>query len=409
MASTRIFILMNSTLMPVFLDYHSTTPVDPAVLEAMMPFFNEHFGNPASRSHPYGWKASEAVELARKHVAQLINARPEEIIFTSGATEALNLAIKGLAEKLSHKGRHIIASSTEHNAVLDPLKWLAKKNYEVTLLPVDKNGLLDPGQLEQACRPDTILCLTMWANNETGVIQDLDSIGEICNKKGIAFVCDATQAAGKIEMDAPAKKIDLLALSAHKMYGPKGTGALYVAKNEKKLKPEAIIHGGGHEQGLRSGTLNVTGIVGFGAAALRAKDCSDDMVRIAELRDKFESEILTQVELSSVNGAAGTRLPTVTNILVKHVDSQAVMTRLRTKLAISSGSACSSSDPSPSHVLLAMGLTHEEAKGSFRISLGRPTTEEEMTNAARWLIAAIEEHRAQSPVWQMYKSGMKLA
>lgn len=395
--------------MPVFLDYHSTTPVDPAVLEAMMPFFNEHFGNPASRSHPYGWKASEAVELARKHVAQLINARPEEIIFTSGATEALNLAIKGLAEKLSHKGRHIIASSTEHNAVLDPLKWLAKKNYEVTLLPVDKNGLLDPGQLEQACRPDTILCLTMWANNETGVIQDLDSIGEICNKKGIAFVCDATQAAGKIEMDAPAKKIDLLALSAHKMYGPKGTGALYVAKNEKKLKPEAIIHGGGHEQGLRSGTLNVTGIVGFGAAALRAKDCSDDMVRIAELRDKFESEILTQVELSSVNGAAGKRLPTVTNILVKHVDSQAVMTRLRTKLAISSGSACSSSDPSPSHVLLAMGLTHEEAKGSFRISLGRPTTEEEMTNAARWLIAAIEEHRAQSPVWQMYKSGMKLA
>lgn len=395
--------------MPVFLDYHSTTPVDPAVLEAMMPFFNEHFGNPASRSHPYGWKASEAVELARKHVAQLINARPEEIIFTSGATEALNLAIKGLAEKLSHKGRHIIASSTEHNAVLDPLKWLAKKNYEVTLLPVDKNGLLDPGQLEQACRPDTILCLTMWANNETGVIQDLDSIGEICNKKGIAFVCDATQAAGKIEMDAPAKKIDLLALSAHKMYGPKGTGALYVAKNEKKLKPEAIIHGGGHEQGLRSGTLNVTGIVGFGAAALRAKDCSDDMVRIGKLRDKFESEILTQVELSSVNGAAGKRLPTVTNILVKHVDSQAVMTRLRTKLAISSGSACSSSDPSPSHVLLAMGLTHEEAKGSFRISLGRPTTEEEMTNAARWLIAAIEEHRAQSPVWQMYKSGMKLA
>lgn len=395
---------------PIYLDYHATTPVDVRVLEAMMPYFSEKFGNPASRSHPYGWQASEAVEIARTRVAELISVSKEEIYFTSGATEGLNMAIKGLAENLSSKGKHIITVSTEHSAVLDPLNWLAKKGYEVLKLNVDHLGLIDLEQLKNSIRIDTIMVVVMWANNETGLIQDIKSIGEICSHLAIAFVCDATQAVGKIPIAPKDHGVDILVMSAHKMYGPKGCGAIYISKNEKKLKPDALIHGGGHEMGYRSGTLNVPGIVGLGAASkLIAEFSFKDMSDIEMLRSKFESIIFSSVEEVEINGSSAHRLPTVSNLKVLHVDSQAVMTKLRTKLSISSGSACSSANPSPSHVLLAMGLSASEAKGSFRISLGRPTTMKEIEIAAGWLSEAINEYRSQSPVWQMFKQGINMS
>lgn len=395
---------------PVYLDYHATTPVDERVLAAMMPYFSEKFGNPASRSHPYGWQASEAVEMARARVANLISVKKEELYFTSGATEGLNMAIKGLAENLSAKGKHIITVSTEHHAVLDPLNWLSKKGYEIIKLQVDHFGLIDIEQLKNSIRNDTVMVIVMWANNETGVIQDIKSIGEICSKHGIAFVCDATQAAGKIPIVPKENEIDILVMSAHKMYGPKGSGAIFISKNEKKIKPDALIHGGGHEMGYRSGTLNVPGIVGLGAASeLHNAISFTELSRMEILRNRFESIVISSVEEVEINGSSEHRLPTVSNLKVLHVDSQAVMTKLRTKIAISSGSACSSADPSPSHVLLSMGLSVAEAKASFRISLGWPTTEEEIEMAAGWLGEAINDYRIQSPVWQMFKQGINIS
>ncbi|MEO6131056.1 MAG: cysteine desulfurase family protein, partial [Saprospiraceae bacterium] len=252
---------------PIYLDYHATTPVDPRVLEVMLPYFTKNFGNPASRSHPFGWKANEAVEIARKQVADLLKVIPQDIFFTSGASEGLNMAIKGLAESLSYKGKHIISFTTEHHAVLDPLSWLSSKGYDITLLPVNKDGMPDIDQLRSSVRKDTIMVIAMWANNETGVINDMNVIGEVCRDKGVPLVCDATQAVGKIEVHPNDSGIDILILSAHKMYGPKGAGAVYIGRKGKKLKPEPLIHGGGHEEGFRSGTLNVPAIVGLGAAA----------------------------------------------------------------------------------------------------------------------------------------------
>lgn len=395
--------------MPVYLDYHATTPVDARVLESMLPWFTRDFGNPASRSHVYGWKASEAVEIARSQVADLLNTDSKSIIFTSGSTEGLNMAIKGLAENSGHIGKHIITVATEHHAVLDTIDWLNRKGYELSILPVDGNGILDIEHLRNTIRNDTIMVIVMWANNETGVVQDIKEIGLLCHQAGVPLVCDATQAAGKIDIDLVKIPVGMLAISAHKMYGPKGVGALYINPS-MKVKPAALIHGGGHERGYRSGTLNVPGIVGLGSAsALRKENLLGDRDRLLQLRDQFEKSILTALEEVSANGHVCDRLHTVSNLKVRFVDSQAVMSRFRSDLAISSGSACSSANPEPSHVLLAMGLTPAEAKGSFRISLGVPTTLAEIEIAARIFIEAVEAERAQSPVWQMFKQGMDVS
>ncbi len=395
--------------MPVYLDYHATTPVDARVLESMLPWFTRDFGNPASRSHAYGWKASEAVEIARSQVADLLNTDSKSIIFTSGSTEGLNMAIKGLAENSGHIGKHIITVATEHHAVLDTIDWLNRKGYELSILPVDGNGILDIEHLRNTIRNDTIMVIVMWANNETGVVQDIKEIGLLCHQAGVPLVCDATQAAGKIDIDLVKIPVGMLAISAHKMYGPKGVGALYINPS-MKVKPAALIHGGGHERGYRSGTLNVPGIVGLGSAsALRKENLLGDQDRLLQLRDQFEKSILTALEEVSANGHVCDRLHTVSNLKVRFVDSQAVMSRFRSDLAISSGSACSSANPEPSHVLLAMGLTPAEAKGSFRISLGVPTTLAEIEIAARIFIEAVEAERAQGPVWQMFKQGMDVS
>lgn len=401
---------MRDSAAPVYLDYHATTPVDPRVLEVMWPWFSQYFGNPASRSHSFGWQAAEAVDIARTQVAQLLHADAKEIIFTSGATEALNLAIKGHAEAFASHGKHIITITTEHHAVLDALAWLSSKGYEVTKLEVNASGQLDLQKLQDALTDQTILVVAMWANNETGVLHDIPAIGAICRQAGVTLLCDATQAAGKLDINPAHAGVDMLAFSAHKMYGPKGVGALYINQAFYRVKPVPLIHGGGHEMGLRSGTLNVPGIVGFGAAAvMRMKEMKSDEIRIRDHRDHFEAGLLAAVEEAYVNGDLNGRLPTVSNIRVTGVDSQAVMSRFRTRLAISAGSACSSAHPEPSHVLLAMGLTVAQAKGSFRISFGAPTTREEVTLAIEWLTTSIAEERNQSPLWQLFTQGVDIS
>jgi cysteine desulfurase len=401
---------VSATHHPIYLDYHATTPVDPGVVEAMLPWFTDHFGNPASRSHSYGWQASEAVELSRKQVADMIYVDQKDILFTSGSTEGLNMAIKGLAEASTHIGKHIVTIVTEHHAVLDPVNWLQRKGYEISIITVNATGLIDLDQLRVTIRKDTVMVIVMWANNETGVIQEMEEIGVICKNANVPLISDATQAAGKINIDPISIGADIISLSAHKMYGPKGVGALFINQSSLKVKPAPLIHGGGHEKGYRSGTLNVPGIVGFGVASqMRSKQMSVDELKIRMMRDQFEKKILGSVEEVSINGDVQNRLPTVSNLKVRFVDSQAVMSRFRTQLAISSGSACSSANPEPSHVLLAMGLSIQEAKGSFRFSFGVPTTLEEVDQAARIMIEAITAERAQSPVWQMFKQGIDLS
>ncbi len=386
---------------PIYLDYHATTPVAPEVLEAMLPWFGDHFGNAASRSHPYGWRASEAVEIAREKVSAMLGVSAKEVFFTSGSTEGLNMAIKGLAEASVSKGKHIVTLSTEHKAVLDPIAWLEKRGFEVTIVPVGSDGMLDAEVFAKSLRDDTIMVVAMWANNETGVIHPIAEIGRKCRALKIPVICDATQAFGKIPMQDIGSHVDILCLSAHKVFGPKGVGAIYINQNLKPF-PEPLIHGGGHEGGFRSGTLNVPGIVGMGACA---DLCQDKLLlhasQVAQLRDHLESIITSQLEAIRVNGNTEHRLPTVTNLAVAGVESQAVMSRFRTQLAISSGSACSSADPAPSHVLLAMGLSREEAKSSFRFSFGWPTTQNEVARAAEIFIHAVNEERKISPRWQM--------
>jgi cysteine desulfurase len=364
--------------LPVYMDYHATTPCDPRVVEAMVPFFSLHYGNASSRGHLFGWQAAEAVEIAREQIASLIHAEPAEIIFTSGATESINLAIKGIYEMMAVRGKHIITVSTEHRAVLDACNHLEKLGAKVSYLSVQPDGLIDLENLESAIQTDTILIVVMYANNETGVIQPVQAIGQIAKKHGILFFTDATQALGKINLDVVRDEIDLLACSAHKLYGPKGVGMLYVRRKNPRVRLTAQLDGGGQERGFRSGTLNVPGIVGFGkAAGLADTDMDRNMESVGRLRDKLEKALL-QLEGASLNGNTVQRLPTVTNISFAHGIGKHLLEVLLKEVAISSGSACSSASPEPSHVLKAMGQDDELAYQAIRFSLGKYNTEEEI-------------------------------
>jgi cysteine desulfurase len=369
--------------LPVYLDYNATTPCDPRVLEAMIPYFTAHFGNAASRNHSYGWSAEEAVDVAREQVARLIGADKTEIVFTSGATESVNLAIKGVFETYGSKGNHIITTETEHKAVLDTCKHLEKQGAAVTYLPVDHNGLPDLQALEAAITEQTILIALMYANNETGVINPIREIGAIAKKREVLFMTDATQAVGKIPVDVLQDHIDLLALSAHKLYGPKGTGALYVRRKQPRVKLIAQQDGGGHERGMRSGTLNVPGIVGLGKACeLAGAEMAAESKRLSALRDKLEKALLA-LEETRTNGSITHRLPHVCNISFKYADANGLMMGFNRQIAVSSGSACTSATVEPSYVLKAMGLSDDLAHSSLRFAVGRFTTEEEVDFAIR--------------------------
>jgi len=362
----------------IYLDYNATTPVDERVLQKMLPYFSQKFGNAASKTHAAGWIADEAVKYARKQVADFIGAVEQEIIFTSGSTEAINLAIKGVFEAYRNKGNHIIAVKTEHKAVLDTLENLEKKGANISLLNVDKNGLIDLNELEEAITEKTILVCVMLANNETGVMQPIKAISEIVHKKNSIFFCDATQAIGKIPVDVNHYGIDLMCISAHKFYGPKGVGALYVRRKNPRVSLIAQIVGGGHERGLRSGTLNVPGIVGFGEACAICNFNEYDKIKL--LRDEFENRML-QIKDVFVNCKDSLRLPNTSNITIKGIKADALISRIP-DIAIATGSACTSALPRPSHVLTAMGLSAEDAYGSIRISIGKYTTKEEIITAA---------------------------
>lgn len=369
--------------LPVYLDYNATTPCDPRVVEAMLPYFTEHFGNAASRQHSYGWSAEEAVDIAREQVAALIGADKTEIVFTSGATEAVNLAMKGVFETYGSIGNHIITTGTEHKAVLDTCKHLEKQGAAVTYLPVNKEGLIDLKALETAITKQTILISVMYANNETGVINPIAEIGAIAKKHGVLFFTDATQAIGKIPVDVQQDGIDLLALSAHKLYGPKGIGALYVRRKQPRVKLIAQLDGGGHEKGMRSGTLNVPGIVGLGKAVeLSGAEMAGESKRLSGLRDKLEKALLMLDDVH-VNGSTNHRLPHVCNISFKYADASRLMMGFNKRIAVSSGSACTSASTEPSYVLTAMGLSDDLAHSSLRIAAGRFTTEEEIDYTIR--------------------------
>ena len=394
--------------LPVYLDNNATTPCDPRVVAAMLPYFTEVYGNAASRSHPFGWAAEEAVDYAREQVAKLIGAEPKEIVFTSGATEAVNLAIKGVYEMYAGKGQHIITAVTEHKAVLDTCRHLEKQGAQITWLPVNREGEIDLAQLEAAITPQTILISIMYANNEIGVIQPIRAISDIARKHGVLFMTDATQAVGKIPVDVNADGIDLLTLSAHKMYGPKGIGALYVRRRSPRVKLTAQIDGGGHERGMRSGTLNVPGIAGLGKAAeLCGAEMAADTARIKPMRDRLEKALL-EVELSNVNGSVTHRLPHTTNLSFKYVEGEALMMGFNKNIALSTGSACTSASLEPSYVLKALGLSDELAHASLRFGLGRFTTDEQIDYAINTITEAIRQLRSTSPIWEMYKDGVDL-
>jgi cysteine desulfurase len=393
----------------IYLDNNATTPCDPRVIEAMLPYFFEKPGNAASRSHPFGWEAEEAVDYAREQIALLIGAEDKEIIFTSGATESNNLALKGAYEMYSRKGNHIITVETEHKAILDTCRHLEKMGAEVTYLKVNNEGLISLEELEAAIRPKTILVSVMWANNETGVIQPIREIGAICEKHGVLFHSDATQAVGKIPTFPRQMGIHLMSFTAHKMYGPKGVGALYVSRRNPRVKVTAQMDGGGHERGMRSGTLNVPGIVGFGKAAEIARQgMAEEAERLRRLRDKLENALL-QLEETKVNGSVEHRMPHVTNISFKHVEGEGLMMTFNQNIAVSSGSACTSASLEPSYVLVAMGLGDDLAHSSIRFSLGRFTTEEDIDYTIEAVTKGVNHMREISPIWEMYKEGIDLS
>lgn len=393
--------------LPIYLDNNATTPLDPRVLDAMLPYMTSMFGNAASRNHAFGWQAEEAVDYARDQIAALINCSPKEIIFTSGATESDNLAIKGVYEMYASKGNHVITATTEHKAVLDTCKHIEKIGGKVTYLKVDSEGLIDLNELENAITDKTILISIMYANNEVGVIQPIREISAIAKKHGILFFTDATQAVGKIPVDVEADGIDLMAFSAHKMYGPKGVGALYVRRKNPRVKVTAQMDGGGHERGMRSGTLNVPGIVGLGKAAEIAKqDMESDNARISAMRDRLERE-LTTIEESYVNGSREHRLPHVSNISFKYVEGEGLMMGVK-DLAVSSGSACTSASLEPSYVLKALGLSDDLAHSSLRFGLSRFTKDEEIDYAIDHVKEAVSKLRELSPLWEMFKEGIDL-
>lgn len=380
--------------------------MDPRVLDAMLPYFTHHFGNAASNAHIYGWEARDAVDQAREETAALIGAEPKEIVFTSGATESDNLAIKGVFDRYSMKGNHIITCLTEHKAVLDTCKHLEKSGAEITWLPVHHGGLIDLQQLEDAIRPTTILIAIMYANNETGIIQPVKEISALARKHGIIFFSDATQAVGKIPVDVTHDGIDLMAFSAHKMYGPKGVGGLYVRRKSPAVKLTAQMDGGGHEKGMRSGTLNVPGIVGLGkACTICGSELLQESERLSRMRDMLEKELL-DIPDTYLNGYPKNRLPQVTNIAFGYVEGESLKMAFHKHIAISSGSACSSASMEPSHVLKAMGLGDLLAQSSFRFSLGRFTTEEDIHFAARHVPETVSKLRDMSGVWKMYTEGI---
>ncbi len=393
----------------IYLDNNATTPVDPRVLDTMLPFFHQIPGNAASRHHPWGWQAKEAVDTAREQLAQLLQTEAKELVFTSGATEAINLAIKGVFENYSRKGKHIVTLQTEHKAVLDTCRKLEKWGAEVTYLPVNATGMVDLDQLRESVRPDTILVSIMWANNETGVIQPMHDIGKICAEKGTILMSDATQAVGKIPVDPKAAGAHLLSCSAHKMYGPKGVGALYVSSRQPKVKIPAQIEGGGHENGMRSGTLNVPGIVGLGkAAALAAQEMREEAHRLSQLRDHLEQQLSQNLDEVYLNGPSSNRLPQVTNLSFRFVKGETLMARCSDQLGVSAGSACTSATLEPSHVLRAMGLKDSMAHSAIRFSLGRSTTKEEINRACQLVTEQVNQLRAISPFWEMFQEGVDM-
>ncbi|MEO1393514.1 MAG: cysteine desulfurase family protein [Cyanobacteria bacterium J06634_5] len=379
---------------PIYLDCNATTPVDSTVLKAMLPFFTEYFGNPSSLSHAYGWEAAAGVKTARETLAAAINAEPGEIVFTSGATEANNLAIKGVAESYMSEGKHIITVTTEHSAVLEPCRYLERLGFRVTYLPVDSDGLISLSALEQAFESDTILVSIMAANNETGVLQPIDAIGQLCHDQGVIFHTDAAQALGKIPIDVRSMQIDVLSMTAHKLYGPKGIGALYVRRKNPRVQLSPQLHGGGQERGLRSGTLYPPQIVGFGAAVrLALETLEDEHKRLSGLRDRLWQH-LSKLSNIHLNGHPTHRLPNNLNISIAGVNINTLLLQLQSEVALSTGSACSSGKTSPSHVIKALGRSDELAKSTLRFGLGRYTTVEDIDRAGAWVVKSIESVRS---------------
>ena len=394
--------------LPVYLDYSATTPVDPRVAEKMIPYLCEKFGNPASRSHAYGWEAEKAVEEARAEVARYINADPREIVWTSGATEADHLAIKGVAHFYKDKGKHLITVKTEHKAVLDSMRHLETEGFEVTYMDVEENGLLDLAKLEAAIRPDTTLVSVMAVNNEIGVIQDIAAIGEMCRRHGVLYHCDATQAVGKMDLDTEKLKIDLMSLSGHKVYGPKGIGALYV-RRKPRVRIEPQIHGGGHERGMRSGTLPTHQIVGMGEAYRLARlEQAEEIKRIAALRDRLKDGIEKNIPEIVINGDMEHRVCSNLNVSFNFIEGESLMMAVK-DLAVSSGSACTSASLEPSYVLKSLGRSDELAHSSIRFTLGRFTTEEEIDFAVKLLTEKVAKLRELSPLWEMHQQGIDMA
>jgi cysteine desulfurase len=391
---------------PIYLDYSATTPVDPRVAQKMIPYLTEHFGNPASRSHAYGWKAEEAVEEARAHVAALLGADPKEIVWTSGATEGNNLAIKGAAQFHKTRGKHLITQKTEHKATLDTMRELERQGFECTYLDVEENGLVDVEKFRAAIRPDTIVASIMMVNNEIGVIQPIAEIGEICREKGIVFHCDAVQAAGKLPIDLATLKVDLMTITAHKMYGPKGIGALYV-RRKPRVRIEPQIHGGGHERGFRSGTLPTHQIVGMGEAARLVRlEMATDNERIRALRDQLWNGVSSMEEVV-LNGDLERRIPGNLNVSFNYVEGESLIMAIK-DLAVSSGSACTSASLEPSYVLRALWRSDELAHSSIRFTLGKFTTEEEVGFAVDLVRTKVAKLRELSPLWEMYKDGVDI-
>jgi cysteine desulfurase len=391
---------------PIYLDYSATTPTDPRVAEKMIPYLTEHFGNPASRSHPFGWTAEKAVENAREEVAKLVNADPREIVWTSGATESNNLAIKGAANFYSGKGKHIVSVQTEHKAVIDPIRELERQGFEATFLAPEPNGLLDIEKFRAALRPDTVLASVMLVNNEIGVIQDIEAIGKICREQGVIFHVDAAQATGKVAIDLEKLPVDLMSFSAHKTYGPKGIGALYV-RRKPRIRIEAQMHGGGHERGMRSGTLATHQIVGMGEAFRIAREEMElENARIRRLRDRLLTG-LQDIEEVYVNGDIKQRVPHNLNISFNYVEGESLIMAVK-DIAVSSGSACTSASLEPSYVLRALGRSDELAHSSIRFSIGRFTTEEDVDYTIALMKSKIGKLRELSPLWEMYQDGIDL-
>ena len=393
---------------PIYLDYHATTPMDPEVLKGMLPYFTEIFGNAASRNHEFGWTAEAAAEKGRKQVAQLIGATEKEVIFTSGATESNNIAITGVAEMYKEKGNHIITSSIEHKAVLDTCHALEKKGFEITILPVDQFGQVSAEKVRAAITPKTILVSIMAANNEIGTINPIGEIGRVCKEKGVLFHTDAVQAVGKVEIDVEKMGIDLLSLTAHKIYGPKGVGALYVRRKNPRVRLAALIHGGGHERGMRSGTLNVPGIVGFGYAAdLMRRRMVEDNLRIKAMRDRLWMSLQAELDEIYLNGHPTERLSNNLNVSFAFVEGESLMMGMK-ELAVSSGSACTSASLEPSYVLKSIGVGEDLAHTSIRFGLGRFTTEEEINYTISKVVATVKRLRELSPLYEMVKDGVDL-